>query len=67
LDPDTLLDYNPQDGGLKIGVHGLAGLPLGENAIYTVKASISGNYFKWNSRPDWKKSVDGTYVFANGN
>ena len=38
LDPDTLLDYNPQDGGMRIGLAGLAGLPLGDNAVYSVRA-----------------------------
>jgi hypothetical protein len=67
LDPDTLLDYNPQDGGLRIGVAGLAGLPLGDTALYSVRASIGESKFKWNTMPDWKKSVDGTYILENIN
>jgi hypothetical protein len=38
LEPDTLIEYNPFDGGMRIGVAGLAGLPLGDSAIYIVKA-----------------------------
>lgn len=67
MDPDTLLDYNPTDGGLRVGVAGLAGLPLGDTALYSVRASIGGSNFKWNSMPDLKKSSDGTYIFENIN
>lgn len=38
LDPETLIDYNPVDGGLKIGVAGLAGLTVGELSLYLIKA-----------------------------
>lgn len=65
LDPETLLDYNPVDGGLRIGVAGLAGLPLGENSIYKVSAEIRSestqSSFVWSSRPHYQKSIDGTY------
>ena len=61
LDPDTLLDYNPVDGGLRIGVAGLAGLPLGDSAIYVIKASVGQKAFTWNQKPDWVSSIDGSY------
>lgn len=57
------MDYNPVDGGLRVGVAGLAGLPLGDNSVYTVRAEIGTNSFNWNSRPSWQKSIDGTYQF----
>jgi len=62
LDPDTLLDYNPQDGGMRIGLAGLAGLPLGDNAVYSVRAQIGRNFFKWNCSPGLSKSYDGVYM-----
>lgn len=62
LDPDTLLDYNPMDGGLKIGLAGLAALPIGDNAVYSVRAQLGRNFFKWNCSPSLSKSVDGTYM-----
>lgn len=68
LDPETLLDYNPVDGGVRIGVAGLAGVTLGDTCIYTIKAHIGteNSLFIWNSRPNWK-SKDGTYIFENIN
>lgn len=38
LDPEILVDYNPENGGMRIGVAGLAGLPLGDVCVYKVKA-----------------------------
>ena len=58
-----LLDYNPQDGGLRIGLAGLAGVPIGETAVYTVRAQIGDVKYKWDSRPDLKQTVDGNYIF----
>lgn len=68
LDPDTLLDYNPVDGGVRVGVAGLAGIPVNDTGIYTIKAEIGTEeqMYVWNSRPNWK-SKDGTYVLDNIN
>jgi len=61
LDPETLIDYNPVDGGIKIGVAGLAGLTAGEACLYGIKAQIGNKTFSWEYNPDWHKTFDGQY------
>ena len=45
LDPQELIDYNPIDSGLSIGVLGLFGLPEDQNSIYNVKIVVGTNDF----------------------
>jgi len=54
---------------MRIGVAGLAGLPLGDTGVYTIRAQIGAGrdkIFTWNSRPNFK-SKDGTYILDNLN
>lgn len=51
LDPQALIDYDPNASGFSVGVRGLFGLPKDDNSLYKIRVIVGTSNFDIDYEP----------------